>query len=143
MYQMDRVARREGGLCIYVKSDLLVNTRNDIANGAKEVVESLWLELQSKKTNEELIMGVCYMSPNLKDEEETDLLSQLEMATRQRDVIIMEDFNYPDIDWADETAQSCKAHHFLNVLQVNFLCQLMDATTIIKALLDHLITNIT
>lgn len=46
-------------------------------------------------------MGVCYRPPNLKDEEETYLLSQLEMAVRQGNVMIMGDINYLDIDWAD------------------------------------------
>lgn len=65
-------------------------------------------------------MGVCYRPPNLKDEEETDLLSQLEIAVRQGNVMIMGDINYLDIDWADRTTHSFKAHDFLNVLQDNF-----------------------
>lgn len=35
------------------------------------------------KTNGKLVVGVCYRPPNLMDEEETDLLSQIEMAARQ------------------------------------------------------------
>lgn len=59
---------------------------------------------------------ISYRPPNLKDEKETDLLSQIEMVVKQGNVIIMADFNYPGIDRADGTAHSYKAHHFLNVL---------------------------
>lgn len=68
-------------------------------------------------------------APNRKAEEESDLLSQLRMAVRQDNVIIIVYFSLPDIDWADRTAQSFKACHFLNFLQDNFMCQLVDALT--------------
>lgn len=53
--------------------------------------------------------------------------------------LMMGDFNYPAIDWAKRTAHSSEAHHFLNILQNNFMGQL--APTRDKALLDRLITN--
>lgn len=56
----------------------------------------------------------------MKDEKETYLLSQLEMAVRQSNVMIMGDINYLDIDCADRTTHSFKAPDFLNVLQDNF-----------------------
>lgn len=86
------------------------------------------------------IVGVCYRPPNLKDEEETDLLSQ-EMAVKQGNVIILGDFNYPDIDWIDETAYSSRTHYFVNVLEDNFMCQFTYTPTRNKALIDLLITN--
>lgn len=39
------------------------------------------------------------------------------MVVRHGNVIIKVDFNYCDIDWADRTARSSKAHHFFNFLQ--------------------------
>lgn len=42
--------RDREGMCFYVKSDLMVNMRDDIAIGAGEEVGSLWLELQSGET---------------------------------------------------------------------------------------------
>lgn len=41
--------RWEGWVCVYVKSELPVNIRDDITNGTKEEVECLWLELQGEK----------------------------------------------------------------------------------------------
>lgn len=85
-------------------------------------------------------MGVCYKPPNLKAEEEIDLLSQLGMVGRQGNVTIMGDFSYSDIDWAGEAAYSFKTCVFLNVLQANIMCQLMDGPTK-NILLDLRIAN--
>lgn len=104
-------------------------------------VEYLWLELQREETNGKLIVRVCYKSPNLKDDKKTDFLSQIGMEVRQGNVIVMGDFSYPDNDWAEGTAHSSKACHFLNVLHDNFMSQLVDALTRNNALLDLLITN--
>lgn len=60
------------------------------------------------------------------------------MVARQSNVIIMGDFNYLYIDWVDGTAQSPKARHLLNV---NFMCHLVEAPIRNNALLDLLITN--
>lgn len=42
------------------------------------------------------------------------------MAWEQGNVVIMSDFNDPDVDWA------IKACHFLNVLQGNFMKQKLE-----------------
>lgn len=39
----------------------------------------------------------------------------------------MGDFNYPNIDWADGTAQSTKARYILNVIPDNFISQIIEA----------------
>lgn len=69
----DRVGRTGGGVCMYIKSDLLVNTKDGITNGAMEGAESLWLELLREETKGKLIVGVCYRSPTLMYEKVTDI----------------------------------------------------------------------
>lgn len=63
---------------MHVKRNLLVNMRDDIANGAGKEVESLWLELQRNKANTTLPVGVCFKPLNIKEEKENCLLLQLE-----------------------------------------------------------------
>lgn len=116
LYGRSRIGRRGGGVCIYVKSELLVNMKDNITCGVREDIESLWLELQGDKTNRKLIVGVCYRSPNLKGEKETDLLSQVEKMLKQDNVIIMRTSIIQIL-----TGQMELAHHFLNVLQDNFM----------------------
>ena len=50
-----------------------MNVRDDITKGAREEVESLWVELQRDETKGKIILGVCYRPPNLREEGETDL----------------------------------------------------------------------
>lgn len=106
-------------------------------------MQLLQLELQREEKNDKLIVGLCYRPPNQKDEKESDLVSQLGMEARQGNVTIIGDSNYPDINWTDRTAHSFMACNFLNILQENFMCQLMDASTRSNALLDLIITNST
>lgn len=70
---------------------------------------------------------VYYLGPNFVDKKETHLFSQLEMAGRQGNVIIMGNFNYPEIDWADGTAHSTKVCHFLNAMLESFMSQMAEA----------------
>lgn len=79
------------------------------------------------------------MPPIMKDEKESQLFSQTEMAGKQGD-IIMGKFNYPNIDLANGTAQSM-ACHFLNVLQDNFTEQMVEVPTRKNDLLDLIIIN--
>lgn len=82
-------------------------------------VESLWTKLQMEETQGNLI-GVCYRPPILRKEEESDVFSQVEMVERQENIIIMGDFIYPNIDWANVTAQSSLDRYFLDFLKDNF-----------------------
>ena len=55
-----------------------MNVRDDITNGAREEVESLWVELQREETKVKIILGVCYRPPNQREEGEGDLHDSLE-----------------------------------------------------------------
>lgn len=44
LYRSEKVVGRGGGLCLYVKSDLIVNMWDEIVNGASDNVEYLWLK---------------------------------------------------------------------------------------------------
>lgn len=90
----------------------------------------------------EMNIGCMLQAPQPEEEEvESDLLSQLGMAARKGNVIIMGDFNYPELDLADGAAHSLKARHFFYVLQDNFMSQFVDSPTGKNALQDLLITN--
>lgn len=53
------------------------------------------------------------------------------MVVGQNNLIIIGDFNYPNIDRADGTAHSSKTQHFLNVLRDNlfYVPVVVDAPT--------------
>lgn len=64
-------------------------------------------------------------------------------------MVIMGDFNYPDIDWKDESCNkkmNHKATKFLSCLQQHYLYQIIDTPTHYRgtqtpALIDLIITN--
>ena len=76
---------------MYVTNDAQVNVRDGITKGAREEVESLWVELQRDEAKGKVILGVCYRSlqANQREEAEADLLSQFVLAARMGSVIMM------------------------------------------------------
>lgn len=60
-------------------------------------VESLWVKIRGRADKADILVGVCYRSPN--QDEETDELfyEQLAEAARSPALVLMGDFNFPDI----------------------------------------------
>ena len=90
---------------------------------------------------QKLIIGVCYRPPNVNEEVETQLFAQMERAAEAGTVIIMGDFNYPEIYWSNGTAGTVKGQQFIMLLQDNFMVQLIEAPSRNDALLVLAISN--
>ena len=103
--------------------------------------------------NEPYIVGVFYRSPNSTPESNAklnSLITQLcENHTREK-LILMGDFNHPNIDWAEESCNKMKNHPdmlFLEMVQQNYLFQHCNEPTHHRALqcpniLDLILTNV-
>ncbi|CAJ0960820.1 unnamed protein product [Ranitomeya imitator] len=107
LFRNDRTDKRGGGVCLYVKSSLNPILRDNIGE-FNENVESLWVEIRGGRKNNKLLIGVCYKSPKIMEAMENILVKQIDEAATQGEVIIMGDFNYPEIDWGTETCSSSK-----------------------------------
>ena len=59
--------------------------------------ESVWCNLHIDKGNV-LVVGVCYRSPTIEDDELDQLFESIKQASRNQ-ILIMVDFNYSDIHW--------------------------------------------
>uniref|UniRef100_A0A803JLD2 Reverse transcriptase domain-containing protein n=1 Tax=Xenopus tropicalis TaxID=8364 RepID=A0A803JLD2_XENTR len=138
LFRRDRGIKKGGGVCLYVKSDLKPCNK-DITN---ENVESLWVEISvGLKVTKKMIIGVCYKPPRIDEGDEAQLLLQMEEASKLGQVVIMGDFNYPDIDWSNGVAKSEKASRFVNMLNDNFLFQVVQEPTRNESILDLVISN--
>uniref|UniRef100_A0A803KG92 Reverse transcriptase domain-containing protein n=1 Tax=Xenopus tropicalis TaxID=8364 RepID=A0A803KG92_XENTR len=138
LFRRDREIKKGGGVCLYVKSDLKPCNK-DITN---ENVESLWVEISvGLKVTKKMIIGVCYKPPRIDEGDEAQLLLQMEEASKLGQVVVMGDFNYPDIDWSNGVAKSEKASRFVNMLNDNFLFQAVQEPTRNDAILDLVISN--
>ena len=121
-----------GGVCMYVRSDLAYNPREDLQN---ENLEDLWLELLLPKTKP-IVIGTCYRAPN-----NSKLTESLEnTVSRLRadcDAIILGDFNYCLI--------KNKINKMTKVLENSGFIQLIDTATRVtnnsSSLIDHIYTN--
>uniref|UniRef100_A0A803JAV9 Reverse transcriptase domain-containing protein n=1 Tax=Xenopus tropicalis TaxID=8364 RepID=A0A803JAV9_XENTR len=138
LFRRDREIKKGGGVCLYVKSDLKPCNK-DITN---ENVESLWVEISvGLKVTKKMIIGVCYKPPRIDEGDEAQLLLQMEEASKLGQVVVMGDFNYPDIDWSNGVAKSERASRFVNMLNDNFLFQAVQEPTRNDSILDLVISN--
>ena len=103
--------------------------------------EGLWCKLTNLgKDNESIFVGVYYKSPSLSKENEELFFQSLKYNHFDR-VVLIGDFNYPDIDWVNMQAEKQNSRTFLNIMQDNFLVQHVDHPTRGNAILDLLFTS--
>ncbi|KAK4828578.1 hypothetical protein QYF61_027668 [Mycteria americana] len=104
-------------------------------------VECLWVRIRRKANKADIVVGVCYRPPN--QDEETDELfyKQLGEASRSLALVLVGDFNLPDVCWKYNTAERKQSRRFLERVADNFLTQLVSEPTREGAPLDLLFTN--
>ncbi|KAK4807115.1 hypothetical protein QYF61_018456 [Mycteria americana] len=87
------------------------------------------------------MLGICYRPPNQGDEANETLLWLLKEVSGQQNLVLMGDFNYPDICWENNTAVHKSSIRFLECIEDCFLLQMLDMLTRNSALLDLLLPN--
>jgi len=108
LYRLDRQGRQGGGLALYVsnrwKSCLCADMMQQGFN------ESLWCTVSTNQGS--LLVGVCYRCPTSDGINNGKLLDLLDLAADYRrcsNVMIMGDFNYPSIDFMDQSVSEGRA----------------------------------
>ncbi|KAK4827580.1 hypothetical protein QYF61_019482 [Mycteria americana] len=137
LFRRDRRGRRGGGVALYVRESLDSLELND----GDDRVECLWVRIRGKANKADIVVGVCYRPPN--QDEETDELfyKQLGEASRSLALVLVGDFNLPDVCWKYNTAERKQSRRFLERVADNFLTQLVSEPTREGAPLDLLFTN--
>ena len=87
-------------------------------------VESLWVRIRGRANKADILVGVCYRQRN--EDERTDevFYEQLEEVAQLPALVLMGNFNFPDICWKYNTVQKKQSGRFLECVEVNFLMQL-------------------
>ena len=85
-------------------------------------------------------MGVCYRLPNQEDQVDEALYKQIGAASHSQNMVLMGDFNHPDICWMDNTAVHQKSKRFLECVDDNFLFQVVQEPMRKGAMLDLVVT---
>lgn len=138
LYRKDRQAvkpGRGGGVLLYV-NNILVSSACEILNSYK--AEAVWSNIQIDKGNV-LTVGVCYKSPNVEECELEQLFCSIKHASRNQ-VLVMGDFNYPDIDW-DSLNHDQSSSEFMNLILESYLFQHVSEPTRDKNILDLVFTS--
>ena len=89
----------------------------------------MWVRIKAKANKTDIIVGVCYRSPNQNEEVDKTLYKQLVEVSRSLPLVLVQDFNFPDICWIYNTADREQSRRFLECVGDNFLTQLVREPT--------------
>ncbi|PKU32130.1 dtw domain-containing protein 2 [Limosa lapponica baueri] len=139
LFRKDRLGRRGGGVALYVKDQLECV---ELHLGMDEdMTESLWVRIKGSTGAGDVTVGVCYRPPDQSDSEDAALYKQIGAASRSHTLVLMGDFNHPDICWKDNTAGHKKSRKFLECVNDNFLLQMIEEPMRKGTVLDLVLTN--
>ncbi|GAB0187326.1 hypothetical protein GRJ2_001197900 [Grus japonensis] len=108
----------------------------------EEPTKSLWVRIKGRAGTGSTIAGVCYRPPNQKDRADEALYRQIGAASCSQVLVLMGDFNHPNICWRDNTAGHKQFRRFLERINDNFLLQVIEEPTKWRGvMLDLVLTN--
>ncbi|XP_040977464.1 uncharacterized protein LOC121232961 [Aquila chrysaetos chrysaetos] len=136
-YRLFRRDRRGGGVTLYVRERLDCTA----LTVSGDVVESLWVRIRGMENKGEVVVGVYYRSPSQDVSTDGLFYRQLGEISGSVALVLMGDFNCPDITWEYHTAVTSRSWKFLKSVGDNFLSQVLREPTRKDALLDLLFVN--
>ncbi|PKU41873.1 rna-directed dna polymerase from mobile element jockey-like [Limosa lapponica baueri] len=142
LFRRDRRGRRGGGVAHYVKEWIESEEMSlKPSLGSDERVESLWVRIKGQANMGDTVVGVYYRPPDQDGEVDEAFYNQLQVAPQSQALVLVGDFNYPDICWKGYTVTNIQSKRFLQCIDDNFLTQLVEEPTRREALLDLVLTN--
>jgi exonuclease III len=92
----DEVKCRGGGVAMYIKNELNPTFNSDLGNDSFS--ESIWCSIGFGIEN--TILGVCYRAPDSIESNDERLYNLLNRIKNCK-IIVMGDFNFPELDWSN------------------------------------------
>ena len=127
------------GVALYVRK--WIDCEELCLRNSHDQVESLWVKIKDRSSKGHLVAGVCYRPSDQEEAVDKAFLLQLQEVSRSRALVLMGDFNHPDICWDSGMAGGRQSRRFLESVEDNFLVQVIDGPTRGEALLDLVLTN--
>ena len=87
------------------------------------------------------MVGVYYRMSNQGEPIDEIFLLQLQEASRSQALVLLGDFNHPDICWKSSMASCRQSRRLQECIEDNFLGQVIDSPTRGDAILDLMVTN--
>ena len=119
LFRKDRHGRQGGGVTLYAMTSW--SAWSSQLGMDEEPTESLWVSIKGRAGTGDIIVGVCYRPPDQDTQADEALYRQLEAASRSQALVLMGDFNHPNICWRDNTAGHKQSRRFLQCTDDNFL----------------------
>ena len=99
-------------------------------------VESLWVRLKGQTNKVDVIVGVYYRPPSQDGDTDKLFFKKLRDASKSSALVLMGEFNLPDVNWEYHTAGTNRSRRFLNHLDDKFLIPVLRELTRKGAFLD-------
>ena len=80
-------------------------------------VECLWVKIREVTSKGDFTEGICYRPPNQDDKANEAIFGSLKQASHQQNLVLIGDFNYPDICWKNNTAAYMSSIKFLECVE--------------------------
>jgi len=114
----------------------------ELCPGAEEEqVKSLWVRIKGQAHTGGIIVGVYYRPPDQEEEIDEAFYRQLKVASQSQALVLVGDFNHPDISWEYHTARHTQSRRYLQSIDDHFLMQVVEEPTRRGVLLDLVLTN--
>ena len=101
-------------------------------------VESLWVRIKGKANKAAVVVGVYYQPPSQDDHTDESFCKESRDMSRSSALVLMGNFNFPDISWEYHTAEPNRSRKILQDVVDNFLVQVLREPRSKGALLDLL-----
>ncbi|KAK4830250.1 hypothetical protein QYF61_009317 [Mycteria americana] len=137
LFRRDRQGRRGSGVALYVRKCFDCLELND----GDDTVQRLWVRIREKVSKADIMVGGCFRPPNQDEEADELFYKQLGEVSRSLALLLVGDFNLPDVCWKYNTAERKQSRRFLECVEDNYLTQLVSEPIGGGALLDLLFTN--
>jgi len=113
LFRKDRLARQGGRVALYVREQLECTK---LCLGVdEEQGKSLWVRNEGQTNMGDTVVDVYCRPPDQEDEVKVDFYRQLKIASQPQALVLVGDFNHPDIWWRDNiarcTVQKVPAEH--------------------------------
>ncbi|GAB0205782.1 hypothetical protein GRJ2_003043800 [Grus japonensis] len=139
LFRKDRQGRQGGGVTLYVNDQLECMELH--LGMDEEPTKRLWIRIKGRAGAGDIIAGLFYRPPDQGDRADEALYRQIEAASRSQALVLMGDFNHPDICWRDNAAERKQSRKFLECVNDNFLLQVTEEPTRRGAMLDLVLIN--
>ncbi|RMC10397.1 hypothetical protein DUI87_13201 [Hirundo rustica rustica] len=122
LFRRGRTGRRCAGVVLYIKKAFNTIGIETNADG----IEYLWIRIKGKAKKVDILLRVCYRPPNQEEEVDNLFYKQLDNVSGSSALVLVGDFNMPDICWELNTEEKRQSRKFLECMEDNFLLQLGD-----------------